>query len=149
MKAVIQRVSSASVSIDGKVHQTIGNGLLVLLGVSKTDTMVNAEKMAKKIIDLRIFEDENGLMNLSVKNIDGGILVISQFTICANTDKSGNRPSFSDAMEPVQANELFEHTVKLMRDYYYVNDRIKTGFFAAMMDIELVNKGPVTIIMDK
>jgi len=148
MKAVIQRVSSASVSIDGNVHDTIRNGLLVLLGVSKTDTMVNAEKMAKKIIDLRIFEDENGLMNLSVKNIDGGILVISQFTICANTDKSGNRPSFSDAMEPVQANELFEHTVKLMRDYY-VNDRIKTGIFAAMMDIELVNKGPVTIIMDK
>jgi|WetSurSiteA1Bulk_404760.scaffolds.fasta_scaffold10619_3 D-aminoacyl-tRNA deacylase len=148
MKAVIQRVSSASVRIDGKVHQTIGNGLLVLLGVSKTDKIVNAEKMAKKIIDLRIFEDENGLMNLSVKNIGGGILVISQFTICANTDKSGNRPSFSDAMEPVHANELFGHTVKLMRDYY-VNDRIKTGIFAAMMDIELVNKGPVTIIMDK
>lgn len=148
MKAVIQRVSSASVRIDGKVHQTIGNGLLVLLGVSKTDTMVNAEKMAKKIIDLRIFEDEIGLMNLSVKNIGGGILVISQFTICANTNKSGNRPSFSDAMEPVQANELFGHTVKQMRDYY-VNDRIKTGIFAAMMDIELVNKGPVTIIMDK
>jgi D-aminoacyl-tRNA deacylase len=148
MKAVIQRVSSASVSINGKVHESIGNGLLVLLGVSKTDSGVNAEKMAKKIIDLRIFEDENGLMNLSVKNLDGGILVISQFTICANTDKSGNRPSFSDAMEPVQANELFEYTVNLMKEYY-IPGKIKTGVFAAMMDVELVNNGPVTIIMDK
>ena len=148
MKAVIQRVSSASVSIDGKVHEFIGNGLLVLLGVSKTDTKANAEKMAEKIIDLRIFEDEKGLMNLSVKNTEGEILVISQFTICANTDKSGNRPSFSNAMEPVSANELFEYTVNLMKEYY-IPEKVKTGVFAAMMDVELVNSGPVTIIMEK
>lgn len=148
MKAVIQRVSSASVSIDGKVHESIGNGLLVLLGVSKTDTNVNAEKMAKKIIDLRIFEDQIGLMNLSVKNTVGGILVISQFTICANTDKSGNRPSFSDAMEPDKANELFEYTVEIIKENY-LSGRVKTGVFAAMMDVELVNSGPVTIILEK
>jgi len=148
MKAVIQRVTSASVSIDRKIHASVGNGLLVLLGVSKNDTEINGEKIAKKIIDLRIFEDEKGLMNLSVKNIEGGILVISQFTICANTDKSGNRPSFSDAMEPVQANELFEYTVNRMKEYY-IPENIKTGIFAAMMDVELVNSGPVTIIMEK
>ncbi|MCI0473235.1 MAG: D-aminoacyl-tRNA deacylase [Ignavibacteria bacterium] len=148
MKAVIQRVTSASVRIEGKVHASVGNGLLVLLGVTKNDTAISGEKMAKKIIDLRIFEDEKGLMNLSVKNTEGEILVISQFTICANTDKSGNRPSFSDAMEPVQANELFEYTVKRMNEYY-ITEKVKTGVFAAMMDVELVNSGPVTIIMEK
>lgn len=148
MKAVIQRVTSASVSINRKVHASVGNGLLVLLGVSKNDTEINGEKIAKKIIDLRIFEDEKGLMNRSVKNIEGGILVISQFTICANTDKSGNRPSFSDAMEPVQANKLFEYTVNRMKEYY-IPENIKSGIFAAMMDVELVNSGPVTIIMEK
>ena len=148
MKAVIQRVTSASVSIEGRIHESVGYGLLVLLGVSKTDTKINGEKMAKKIIDLRIFEDEKGLMNLSVKNTEGGVLVISQFTICANTEKSGNRPSFSDAMEPVQANELFEYTVNRMKEYY-MPEKVKTGVFAAMMDVDLVNSGPVTIIMEK
>ncbi|MCU0373526.1 MAG: D-aminoacyl-tRNA deacylase [Ignavibacteria bacterium] len=148
MKAVIQRVTTASVCIDGKVHASVGNGLLVLLGVSKNDTKINGDKIAKKIVDLRIFEDEKGLMNLSVKNTGGGILVISQFTICANTEKSGNRPSFSDAMEPVQANELFEYTVNRMKEYY-LPENVKTGVFAAMMNVELVNSGPVTIIMEK
>jgi D-tyrosyl-tRNA(Tyr) deacylase len=148
MKAVIQRVTTASVCIDGKVHASVGNGLLVLLGVSKNDTKINGDKIAKKIVDLRIFEDEKGLMNLSVKNTGGGILVISQFTICANTEKSGNRPSFSDAMEPVQANELFEYTVNRMKEYY-LPENVKRGVFAAMMNVELVNSGPVTIIMEK
>lgn len=148
MKAVVQRAGFASVTVNGKMHTSIRGGLVVFLGVSKTDNISNAEKMAKKLIGLRIFEDEKGLMNLSVKDTGGELLVISQFTICADSEKSGNRPSFSGAMESVRANELFDYAVNKMKEFYDP-DKVKTGIFAEMMDVALINKGPVTIILDK
>jgi len=148
MKSVIQRVDSASVIINNSVYNTIGKGLLVLLGVKKGDTTDNASKLAKKIIDLRIFGDENGLMNLSVKNVKGEVLVISQFTLCTVDEKSGNRPSFTNAEEPELANKLYMECVNTMKEYYE-NAKIKTGVFAEEMKINLINNGPVTIILEK
>jgi len=148
MKAVIQRVKSASVSIDGEVYSKIGSGLLILLGVCKDDKDEYAQMMARKIADLRIFSDEEGKMNLSVKDIKGELLVISQFTLCNDKDKSGNRPSFMKAEVPERADKLYKDLVNEL-SAYYEKDKIKTGVFAASMEVELINDGPVTIILEK
>lgn len=148
MIAVIQRVSKASVSINGAVHSDIGRGYMVLLGIKKGDSDQNAVALAKKIVDLRIFEDPEGKMNLGLRDIDGEILAISQFTLCTDNTKSGNRPSFTLAEEPKEANRLYELVVNEMKQYYDP-EKIKTGVFAAEMQISLVNEGPVTIILEK
>jgi len=148
MKAVIQRVKSASVSIDGEVYSKIGSGLLILLGVCKDDKDEYAQMMARKIADLRIFSDDEGKMNLSVIDINGELLVISQFTLCNDKDKSGNRPSFMKAEVPERADKLYKDLVNEL-SAYYEKHKIKTGVFAASMEVELINDGPVTIILEK
>ena len=148
MKAVIQRVTGASVVIDGNVYNKIGKGILILLGVCKDDSDENSKALARKIIDLRIFPDDNYKMNLSVKDIEGEVLVISQFTLCSDNGKSGNRPSFVLAEEPERANSLYELLISEMRSYYN-SEKIKTGLFAAKMNINLTNDGPVTIILER
>ncbi|MCB0726205.1 MAG: D-tyrosyl-tRNA(Tyr) deacylase [Ignavibacteriae bacterium] len=148
MKAVIQRVKKASVSIDGEVYSKIGSGLLILLGVCKDDKDEYAQFIAKKIADLRIFSDDEGKMNLSVKDIKGELLVISQFTLCSDKDKSGNRPSFMKAELPERADRIYRDVVNEL-SVYYDKDKVRTGVFAACMEVELVNDGPVTIILEK
>lgn len=148
MIAVIQRVSGASVSIEGKEYSSIGRGYVALLGIKKGDSDNNGLAIAKKIVDLRIFEDTNGKMNLGLRDIEGEILAISQFTLCTDNTKSGNRPSFTLAEEPKEANRLYELIVDEMKQYYDP-EKIKTGVFAAEMQISLVNEGPVTIILEK
>jgi D-tyrosyl-tRNA(Tyr) deacylase len=145
MKALIQRVRRASVSIDGELYSSIKAGILVFLGVEKCDNNENADWLAEKILKLRIFEDENGKMNKSLADIDGEILVVSQFTLCGNCMK-GTRPSFDNAMEPQRANELYEYFVSVVRNN---GMSVKTGKFAAMMDVELINDGPVTFMIEK
>ncbi len=148
MKAVIQRVSQAAVSINGDEYSRIDQGYLVLLGIEKGDNDTNASVLAKKIIDLRIFEDNNGKMNLGLRDIEGDVLVISQFTLCTDNTKSGNRPSFTLAEEPAEANRIYEFIVDEMKNYYDAV-RIKTGIFAAEMKVSLTNEGPVTIILER
>lgn len=148
MIAVVQRVSSASVEIEAKEHSSIGQGYLVLLGIKKGDTEENASVIAKKIIDLRIFQDDAGKMNLGLRDVGGEVLAISQFTLCTDDSKSGNRPSFTMAEAPARANELYEFIIKEMKSYYE-DSKIKTGVFAAEMKVSLVNEGPVTIILEK
>lgn len=146
MKALIQRVKKASVTIDGCLHSQIGAGMLVLLGVEKGDERENADKLAEKLAKLRIFEDENEKMNLSVLDTKGEMLVVSQFTLCGDC-KKGTRPSFDKAAEPKIANELYEYFVSRLVEVY--NIPCKTGKFAAMMDVELINDGPVTFMVEK
>lgn len=148
MTAVIQRVDSAKVTIDGKIFSEINNGLLVLLGIHKTDKEEDTLHLAKKIIDLRIFNDADDKMNLNVKDIDGEILVISQFTLCTDNGKSGNRPSFFKAELPERANKLYKLFIREMK-LYYDNTKIKSGVFGAMMKVNLTNDGPVTIILQR
>ena len=148
MIALIQRVSEAGVTIDGELHSKIERGYLILLGIKKGDTEAEAEYLAKKIIDLRIFQDNKGKMNLGLRDVDGEVLVISQFTLCADNGKSGNRPSFTMAEEPGKANELYEFMLGVMGNYY-VPERIKSGIFAADMKVDLINDGPVTILLEK
>ncbi len=148
MISVIQRVKEASVSIDGKVYSNIGKGLLILLGVCKNDTSDYSAALARKIIDLRIFQDENEKMNLSVKDIYGEVMVVSQFTLCSDKAKSGNRPSFTNAETPEKANLHYNEFINEMKNYYAAG-KIKTGIFAAKMEVNLINDGPVTIILDK
>lgn len=145
MKALIQRVKHASVKIDEELYSSIKSGLLIFLGVEKCDNTENADWLAEKIVKLRIFEDENGKMNKSVADIAGQVLVVSQFTLCGNCMK-GTRPSFDNAMEPSKANELYEYFTKKIQS---LNMITKTGKFGAMMDIELVNDGPVTFMVEK
>lgn len=144
MKGLIQRVKRASVTIDGKLYSEIKNGILVLLGVEKGDEKENAEKLADKICKLRIFEDENDKMNLSVVDVKGEILVVSQFTLAGDC-KKGTRPSFDKAELPQKANELYEYFNDLIRQK---NIPTKTGVFGAMMDVELINDGPVTFMLE-
>jgi D-tyrosyl-tRNA(Tyr) deacylase len=145
MRAVIQRTTRTSVTIDGKVYSQIGKGLLVLLGIEDADSTEDIEWLSGKIINLRIFDDENGVMNLSVKDIDGEILIVSQFTLHAST-KKGNRPSYIRASKPEIAIPLYEKMVKQLS--VDLGKEIKTGVFAADMKVELLNDGPVTIVMD-
>lgn len=143
MKAVVQRVSCGSVTVDGEVKGRIGPGLVVLLGVRKGDTERDAEHLAGKTVNLRIFADDEDRMNLSVFDKGGEILVISQFTLYGNTRK-GNRPSFVDAAPPDTANTLYEAYVGHLRRILG-HDRVATGVFQAMMEVEIVNSGPVTV----
>lgn len=145
MKALIQRVKRASVTIGGNLYSQIGGGLLVFLGVEKSDTELNAEKLADKIIHLRIFEDDCEKMNKSVLDVNGEILVVSQFTLCGDC-KKGTRPSFDNAAEPGMANNLYEFFVGKIKNS---NISVKTGKFRAMMDVELINDGPVTFMIEK
>jgi D-tyrosyl-tRNA(Tyr) deacylase len=144
MKAVLQRVSSAHVDVDGKTVGQCENGLMILLGVANGDTEEDADLLAKKICNLRIFRDENDKMNLSVKDIDGEALVISQFTLMANY-KHGNRPDFFESASPDEANRLYEYFVLLLSEQLR---RVEKGVFGAHMEVSLVNDGPVTIVMD-
>ena len=145
MKAIIQRVKHASVTIDGKIYSQIAEGCLVLLGIDKIDTNENSDKIAEKLVNLRIFEDEQGKMSKSVKDINGELLVVSQFTICADL-KKGNRPSFDNAMMPNEANRLYEYTVEKIKKFEVP---VKTGVFGAHMEVDLLNNGPVTFILER
>ena len=145
MRALIQRVKHASVTIDGVVKSSIEKGLLVFVGFAGDDTEGLIEPIAKKLSGLRIFEDENEKMNLSVSDVDGEILVVSQFTLYADC-KKGKRPSFTNAMAPSLANEYYEKFVKLLEDI--TQKEVKTGEFGADMKVELLNDGPVTIMLD-
>jgi D-tyrosyl-tRNA(Tyr) deacylase len=144
MRAVVQRVTRCRVTVDGKTLGQIGSGLLVLLGVGKTDNETAADYLAEKILGLRIFEDEAGKMNLSVQDKHGEVLVVSQFTLYGDV-RRGKRPSFDAAARPEEANKLYEYFVEKIRS---AGLRCETGVFQAMMDVELVNEGPVTILLD-
>ena len=143
MKALIQRVSEASVEVLGERVAEIGQGFLILLGVTHTDGPADVEKLARKIPALRVFEDENGLMNKSVTEIGGAVLVVSQFTLYADT-KKGNRPSFVDASRPEHAEPLYNELVRQLR-LSLGQDRVGTGVFGAEMKVRLLNDGPVTV----
>lgn len=145
MKAVIQRVSHASVTIDSKIVAEIQNGLLVLVGVEAADSEEDSNWLISKIVNLRIFSDENEVMNLSIKDIDGEIIIVSQFTLHAST-KKGNRPSYIKAAKPEFAIPLYESFVKKMEQG--IGKKVKTGKFGADMKVALINDGPVTILID-
>ena len=144
MKAVVQRVGHAAVSVDGETVGRIGKGFLVLLGVAQGDTEAQAERLAKKISGLRIFPDENGKTNLSLSDVGGELLVISQFTLCADCRK-GYRPSFVNAAAPEEARRLYEYFTALCRG---AAGRVETGVFGAHMKVELENDGPFTLTLE-
>jgi D-tyrosyl-tRNA(Tyr) deacylase len=141
MKVLIQRVKEASVTVSGKQISEIGKGLLVFLGIKNTDTEVEMKFTANKVSKLRIFEDNEGKMNLSVKDVDGEVLVVSQFTLYGDTNK-GNRPSFIEAARPEKAKKLYEDFCSYLSS---LGLKVKKGQFQAMMDVALVNDGPVTL----
>ena len=144
MRFVIQRVSHASVTVDGSVFGEIGKGFLVLIGVSGTDTEETADKMVKKMLGLRIFEDENGKTNLDLRTVNGELLLISQFTLYADC-KRGNRPGFTRAGKPEEAKALYEYIIRKCKEEFPVVER---GEFGADMKVELLNDGPFTILLD-
>jgi D-tyrosyl-tRNA(Tyr) deacylase len=144
MRIILQRVKQASVEIDGEIAGKIGQGLLVLLGAGKEDNAQDVEYLVEKILGLRIFQDDAGKMNLSVTNIGGEVLVVSQFTLYGDCRK-GRRPSFDKAAPPELAEDLYEMFVERMRDF---GVPVQTGKFGAMMDVHLTNWGPVTIMLD-
>lgn len=145
MIAVVQRVSEASVSINGVQTGKIGVGQLVLLGIEESDNDEDIRWLSNKIVNLRIFDDQNGVMNLGLKEIDGEILLISQFTLHAST-KKGNRPSYIKAAKPDTAIPIYENFIKVLE--HQLEKKVPTGEFGANMDIQLLNQGPVTIIID-
>lgn len=145
MKLVIQRVDNAKVEVENKTVGEIEKGFLVLLGVAPEDTKETADFLVHKLVNLRVFTDENDKMNLSVKDINGKLLIVSQFTLYANC-KNGNRPSFEHAAKPEQANELYEYFVEKCKEE---NINVQTGEFGAHMQVSLSNNGPVTIILEK
>ena len=145
MKLVVQRVLQAEVQVDGQSIGKINRGLLVFVGVGKEDTREIADKYLKKLLGLRIFEDENGKTNLSLKDVDGEILLVSQFTLYANC-RHGNRPSFTEAGPPAEAEKLYEYMLKRCRESVPV---VEHGIFGAEMKVELCNDGPFTIILDE
>lgn len=144
MRFVIQRVTEASVTIDGEISGKIGKGYLVLIGVADTDTKEIADKMIRKMIGLRIFEDEQGKTNLSLADVAGGLLLVSQFTLYANC-KRGNRPSFIEAGKPDMANEMYEYIIEKCKESV---EEVQTGEFGADMKVQLLNDGPFTILLD-
>lgn len=144
MKTVVQRVTHADVTIDGKVHGKIGNGYMILVGISDEDNEEIVEKMASKIARLRIFDDEEGKMNLNLEAVDGAVLSISQFTLYADA-KKGNRPSFCKAGKPEHAEKLYLYFNEVLRNMGY---RVEEGIFGADMKVSLLNDGPVTMILD-
>ena len=144
MRIVLQRVSSASVTVDGAVTGKIGIGYLVLLGVASGDTKADAKRLAEKVVNLRIFADENDKTNLSLRDVNGGILVISQFTLYADCRK-GNRPNFMAAGSPELANELYEYFKEGCREHIPI---VESGVFGADMKVELLNDGPFTVILE-
>lgn len=144
MRAVVQRVSRAEVSVDGATVGRIGKGFLVLLGVGQNDTEAEAQKLWSKIFKMRIFEDDGGKTNLPLAGVDGEVLVVSQFTLYANC-KRGNRPSFTDAGTPDEAERLYEHFVELASADI---PNVQTGRFGAMMEVSLTNDGPFTVCLD-
>lgn len=145
MKAVIQRVLKAKVTVDSNVTGEIGKGFLVLLGVMEEDTEKEMKLLAKKVAQLRIFEDENEKMNLALGDVGGSVLVVSQFTLCADVSH-GRRPSFINSARPEKANKLYEQFILELHEWGI--DNVQTGIFGADMAVELLNDGPVTIIMD-
>lgn len=145
MRVVIQRVAHAKVCIDGEVHSQIGNGLLVLLGIQPTDGQDDIDYLVQKITHLRIFDDTAGVMNLSVRDVEGEVLVVSQFTLMASTRK-GNRPSYIHAAPPAVAEPLYEDFVEQLSTA--MEKRVQTGRFGADMQVSLLNDGPVTICID-
>ncbi len=146
MRLLIQRVSRAKVTVEGNITGEIGKGLLVFLGVGEDDTEAICSEMAGKAARLRIFEDENGKMNLDIDQASGSILIVSQFTLFADTRK-GNRPNFTSAAKPEKAKKLYEKFIADLKELLGKN-RVAVGVFGAMMDVELINDGPVTIWVD-
>ena len=145
MKLVIQRVANAQVEVNEKIVGKISKGYLVLFGVKEGDTIEQADALADKICKLRIFEDENEKMNLSINDVSGELLIVSQFTLYANCEK-GNRPSFVEAMEPKKANEIYEYFVERCKEKV---KKVEKGVFGADMKVSLLNDGPVTIVLEK
>lgn len=145
MKFVIQRVSEASVKVNGEVIGAIGKGFLVLIGAGQNDTKADADYYIKKMIGLRIFEDENGKTNLALKDVNGELLLVSQFTLYANC-KKGNRPSFTDAGNPKEAEALYQYIIEECKKQVPV---VQTGEFGADMKVSLINDGPFTVILDE
>ena len=144
MRFIIQRVKKSSVTVDNKIVGRINKGFLVLIGITHTDTTEIADKMIKKMVNLRVFSDENDKMNLALKDVEGELLLISQFTLYADC-KKGNRPSFVDAAKPEYANELYEYVIEKCKES---GNKVQTGIFGADMKVELLNDGPVTIVLD-
>ncbi len=144
MRVIIQRVSQASVAVEGKIVGAINKGLLVFLGVAKTDENPQADYLVRKLVELRVFEDAQGKMNLSSQEAGGAFLVVSQFTLYGNCDK-GRRPSFDEAAEPAKAEELYNYFIAQLKQ---TGVQVQTGKFRAMMDVSLINDGPVTFIID-
>ncbi len=146
MKAVVQRVSEGSVTVDGKVHTSIGKGFVILLGIKTGDTKDAALFLADKCAALRVFEDANDKMNLSLKDVNGSVIVVSQFTLYGDAQK-GNRPSFIEAARPEEAEPLYNLFVERMKSLLG-DDKVGTGVFRAMMEVKIVNDGPVTILIE-
>lgn len=145
MKLIVQRVAHANVEVDGKIVGKIGKGFLVLCGITHTDTKENADYLAKKLCNLRVFEDENEKMNLSIKDVNGELLIISQFTLYADCS-GGNRPSFVNAAKPEIANSLYEYFLEKCKEY---GIKVEHGIFGAHMKVSLLNDGPVTIELER
>lgn len=146
MKLVIQRVKNAEVAVDKNIIGSIDEGFMVLIGVTHSDTEEIADYLVKKLCNLRVFKDDNDKMNLSIKDIDGELLIVSQFTLYADCQKSGNRPSFTNSAKPEYAKKIYEYFVQKCKEEVR---KVETGEFGAHMEVDLINDGPVTIIMEK